>query len=77
MTINTKFNVGDRAFVLYHSNLHEVGVIGISVRHSTPQWPATEITTAITYTIEFASRGVTDLPEKCLFPSKKALLASL
>ena len=76
MTIETKFNVGDTAFVLYENRIYEVTVTGISYfTEYNNIWR--RLTSEINYRIKFPAGGETKLAESRLFATKQDLLESL
>lgn len=76
MKIETKFNLGDKVFVLYDSGIHEVSVTGVFAFHEF-NGTLTHDTFAISYKVRFAAGGETKISEGRLFATKQELINSL
>lgn len=85
MTIETKFNFGDTAFVLAANQVHEVKIIGVNVQYSNTferiegrgcvscSMPKQYIT----YRVKYQSGGESNFEETDIFTTKQDLLNSL
>ena len=73
MTIETKFNLGDYAFVLYDNQISAVQIT--SILTETPRYRRGD--TTINYQVKFPAGGETKISESRLFETKEGLLASL
>lgn len=70
MTIETKFNLGDKVFVLHNDRIHQVEVISLCA--------FTEIhDVKINYDVMFHAGGTAKFSEKRLFATKQELIESL
>lgn len=69
MVIETKYDLGDKAFVLYNNKIYVVIVTGITIN--------VESRTTITYKIRFPSGGETELDKSRLFSTKEELIETL
>lgn len=76
MKIETKFNLGDRVFVLYHDRVHEVFVTGVFAFHEF-NGTLTHDTFAINYRVKFEAGGEAKFGEDKLFATKEKLLELL
>lgn len=76
MKIETKFNLGDRVFVLYQDRIHEVFVTGVFAFHEF-NGTLTHSTFAINYRVKFEAGGEAKFSEDRLFATKEELLESL
>lgn len=74
MKIETKYNIGDKVFVLTNDEIKECTVVYINTRHSKHHEPS------IRYGIEYPkvnSYGELERPEETCFATKEGLLKSL
>lgn len=71
MTIKTKFDLGDKAFVIYNNKIFEVIITSIEVFAK----DATDIYTD--YNIRFPSGGEVKIAESHLFNTKQELIETL
>lgn len=76
MQIETKFNLGDKVFVLYNERVHEVLVTGVFAFHEL-NGTLSHDTFAINYRVKFQAGGETKISEERLFATKEKLLESL
>lgn len=76
MKIETKFNLGDKVFVLYHDRVHNVLVTGVFAFH---EFDGTlkHDTFAINYRVKFEAGGEEKFSEDRIFATKEKLLESL
>lgn len=70
MTIETKFNLGDKVFVLYNDKIQEVSVTGVYAFYEYNP-------IHINYRVKFVAGGETKLSEDRLFATKQELINSL
>lgn len=71
MTIETKFNLGDEAYILYNDKVHKVVITGIEVYSE-------KVGDVVTnYKIRFEAGGEYKAAEVRLFGTKLSLLNSL
>lgn len=73
MTIETKFNLGDYAFVLYDNQISTVQIT--SILTETSRYRRGD--TTINYQVQFPAGGETKISESRLFETKDDLLATL
>mgnify|MGYP003441426170 CR=1 len=85
MTIETKFNVGDTAFVLAANKVHEVKIIGINAQYSNTFERIEGRGTIkcsmpkqyVTYRVKYQSGGESVFEETDVFATKQDLVNSL
>lgn len=77
MKIETKFNLGDKVFVLYHDKVHNVLVTGVFAFHEFNGPSNRDTTFAINYRVRFEAGGEEKFSEDRLFATKEKLLESL
>ena len=85
MTIETKFNFGDTAFVLAANRVHEVKIIGVNVQYSNKIeridgrgcMSCSAPKQYITYRVKYQSGGESIFEETDVFATKQDLLNSL
>lgn len=85
MTIETKFNFGDAAFVLAANKVHDVKIIGVNVRYSNVIERIDGRGTIkcsmpkqyVTYRVKYQSGGESIFEETDVFATKQDLLNSL
>lgn len=70
MKIETKFNVGDKVFVIWENKVYRAIVIDIDIRVS-------RLPMKIIYQVQFETAGIIGFHEERLFATKQELIDSL
>jgi len=72
MTIETRFSLGDKVFVLCNNKVHQVTVTGV---YGFQEY--TSESSSISYRVKFLAGGEDKFSENALFATKQELLNSL
>ena len=77
MTIETKYNIGDEVWLMYHNKAVRTKTESVKIKKYARRTMGMKIETCITYDVATPDDSTIEVIEESLFPTKEELLKSL